>query len=62
MKLRNLLITLINLLLVVGGIGLVGYGVWQIYPPAAYITVGAALVAAGLPSRNSSKHNIEGQQ
>lgn len=41
----------LNGLLVVGGIGTASYGIWQIFPPAAYIFLGAALVWMGLPEK-----------
>jgi hypothetical protein len=30
------------------GVGLIGYGVWQIYPPATYIVVGAVFVVGAI--------------
>lgn len=35
-------------IIVFGGLGLVGYGVYQIYPPYAWITVGGVLMIFGL--------------
>lgn len=32
-----------------GGIGLIGFGFWQWYPPAGYVMVGALLFAISLP-------------
>jgi hypothetical protein len=34
--------------LIVGGAGLFTAGIYQIYPPAAYIALGAALVFLGI--------------
>ena len=34
--------------LVVVGIGCLGIGLWWIYPPAALITIGVLLIAAGM--------------
>lgn len=31
-----------------GGLGAVGYGVYQIYPPSAYIIVGGCFIALGI--------------
>lgn len=31
-----------------GGIGSAGYGIYQIYPPSAYIVVGGCFIALGL--------------
>lgn len=31
-----------------GGLGLVGYGVYAIYPPAAFIVIGAVLFVLGV--------------
>jgi hypothetical protein len=31
-----------------GGLALSGYGVWQIYPPSAYVLVGGAFLAIGV--------------
>jgi hypothetical protein len=42
---------IMNAILILSGIGLVGYGAWQIYPPAAYIVVGIAVFWMGLPER-----------
>jgi len=38
----------LNDLWVLAGISLFAYGVWQIYPPAAFILTGAGLVWWGL--------------
>lgn len=40
-----------NGVLVIGGIGCAGYGIWQVYEPAAYIFVGVAMVWMGLPDK-----------
>lgn len=34
--------------LCIGGIALIGYGVHQMYPPAAFIVVGIIILALGL--------------
>ena len=39
----------IDFLLVVAGLGAVGYGLHLAYPPSAFIVVGAALMWMGLP-------------
>jgi len=31
-----------------GGLALSGYGVWQIYPPSAYVLVGGTFLAIGV--------------
>lgn len=36
---------------VLTGLGGVGYGTWQIYPPAAFIIVGGLVLWMGLPER-----------
>mgnify|MGYP003625047643 CR=1 FL=1 len=41
----------LNGLLVVSGIGSIAYGLWQVFPPAAYVFVGAALIWMGLPDK-----------
>jgi len=37
-------------LFVFGGLGCVGYGIWQVYPPAAWVVVGVALFWLGVRS------------
>lgn len=32
----------------VGGVGLIAVGTWQLSPPAAFIAVGVMLIAAGI--------------
>lgn len=34
--------------LVFGGLGMIGYGMWQIYPPSALIVVGGIFFVIGL--------------
>lgn len=34
-------------LLLVGGVGLLTYGAWEIYPPAAAVVAGALFLAGG---------------
>lgn len=38
----------INDILVIVGLSSVGYGLWQIYPPAALIIIGCALFVMGM--------------
>lgn len=44
------------------GAGLVGLGLWWIYPPAALVVVGASLVGTGLflASRSDNKQGKKG--
>ena len=37
---------------IIGGLGLIIWGIWQIYHPAAFIAVGGALLWFGLPTRS----------
>lgn len=41
-----------NAALVIGGIACAGYGIWQVYEPAAYVFVGVAMVWMGLPDKS----------
>ena len=43
-RLRGLLLDA----MAVAGLGLVGAGIWQIYPPAAEVVVGLVLLAGGI--------------
>jgi hypothetical protein len=42
----------LDAIFVLGGLGGVGYGCYQIYEPSAFIVVGAALVWIGMPDRH----------
>jgi len=39
----------INVLLVTAGLGIAGYGAYLAWPPLAFLSVGVALIWAGLP-------------
>ena len=41
----------INAVFVLGGLASVGFGAWQVYPPAAYMVVGAVVIYMGLPDK-----------
>lgn len=41
----------LNALLIVLGIAAIAYGLWQVFAPAAYVFVGAALIWMGLPDK-----------
>ncbi|POP53074.1 hypothetical protein [Zhongshania marina] len=45
----------LNGLLVVIGIAAIAYGIWQVFPPASYVFVGAALIWMGLPDKSDVK-------
>jgi uncharacterized membrane protein YesL len=42
----------LNALLIVIGIAAIAYGLWQVFPPAAYMFVGASLIWMGLPDKS----------
>lgn len=42
---------LLNAGLVMGGIGLIGFGSAQVYEPAAFVIVGSILLWLGLPDK-----------
>lgn len=45
----------INEIFILTGIALAGYGIWKIYQPAAFFTIGLGLVAWGYTGIRSKK-------
>ncbi len=35
-------------LMLVAGLGLIGYGLWEVYPPASFVVPGAALAGVAI--------------